>query len=582
MKATSHQGASSQCRTCGRRWPESYTQCPDDGGELISSAGSFTEVVATDPTDQVLVNTTADDAYAHTVPNGDSNDLAPGTIVGEYCVETKIGDGGMGAVYAAKHPTIGKRVAIKIMAPRLSRDPAAVERFVGEARAVAAIRHPGIVDVFGFGELADGRLYLVMELLYGESLGGCLEHKRLTLADALDLLFQMTRALEAAHDEGIIHRDLKPENVFLVRVAKEPKPIVKLLDFGLAKLVDNADRSVRRTQSGQLLGTPLYMSPEQCRAKLVDHRTDIYALGCIAYELFCGRVPFDFDNVAELFAAHLTEEAPRPCVLWPQIPPALDTLLLAMLAKDAASRPTLDHIQRTISTLRDTMTSQALVPATVRAGSPRPGVAQTTLGGTTTGEIHVVRASASRTRRVIAGIGASLAIAALAIVINKTRQDAEDRPDPVEAASALPPQPKMAPPVRPESGSGEPAVTSPPAADHVVTAVEKSPKRGKPMPAKAVASSAGALALSSTPACDISIDGKPTGLRTPQRKIKLDVGTHSITLTSTGFAIRDTFSIEIKPGELATQTKVYPTRTVDPAPDGTTTLNPFKKPAVSP
>jgi hypothetical protein len=200
------------------------------------------------------------------------------------------------------------------------------------------------------------------------------------------------------------------------------------------------------------------------------------------------------------------------------------------------------------------------------------------------------------------GIGASLAIVTLAIAINKARPGAEDRAaDSVEAGSVLPP-----PPPTPIVAHSEPASSEPRAADHIVTAVEKSPKpkepapRGgrattgrngntpankpaaKPMAAKPAASSAGALALNSTPACDITIDGKPTGLRTPQPKIKLDAGTHSVTLISSAFAIRETFSIEIKPGELITQTKDYSNRIVETSPDGNTTLNPFKKPQVHP
>ncbi len=279
-----------------------------------------------------------------------SAELGPGTEVNGYYIESKIGSGAMGTVYAALHPTIGKRVAIKVMSPHLCRD-VDMERFIGEARAVSAIHHPGIVDVFGFGSLPDGQLYLVMEFLQGESLRDRMERGRIPLGEALELLDQLTWALDAAHDQGIIHRDLKPENIFLERLAKEPRPLVKILDFGLAKLVQD-DGQVRRTQTGQLLGTPLYMSPEQCRARDVDRRTDLYAMGCIAYELVCGRVPFNADNVAEIVAAHLSETPPAPRSLWAQIPPRLEGLLVALLEKRADHRPTLVQMRAALAAVR--------------------------------------------------------------------------------------------------------------------------------------------------------------------------------------------------------------------------------------
>jgi serine/threonine protein kinase len=325
-------------------------------------SGSSTDVVtpSASPTDELAATSASRGPNDPALAFGPS-ELVPGTPVSEYRIEKKLGAGAMGAVYIAQHPTIGKRVAIKIMNPRLSGEPEAVDRFIGEARAVAAIRHPGIVDVFGFGTLADGRLYLVMELLNGHSLRERMQQGRLGLDESLDILDQIARALEAAHDHRIIHRDLKPENVFLERVAKEPRPLVKILDFGLAKMADGDDARVRRTQSGQLLGTPLYMSPEQCRAKNVDHRTDIYALGCIAYELLCARVPFNLDNIAELIAAHLGEQPPRPRSLWPDIPQHLDDLLFAMLAKEASQRPTLEHVRQTISSV-PTATAKPAAP----------------------------------------------------------------------------------------------------------------------------------------------------------------------------------------------------------------------------
>jgi serine/threonine-protein kinase len=300
-------------------------------------------------------------ALAHTLlePLPASKDLLPGTKAGEYAVEAKIGEGAMGTVYRAVHPTIGKRVAIKVMSPKLFDEPVAVQRFINEARVIASIRHPGIVDVFGFGRLPDQRTYLAMEWLEGESLAVRLASGPLQFQEALEVLRQIGRALEAAHAKNIAHRDLKPENVFLVDQGDER--VVKLLDFGLAKETDQ-DAGVGITRDGQILGTPLYMSPEQCRSKGVDHRTDIYALGCLAYLLLAGHTPFRHDNTAELISAHLTVEPPRPRKINPHLPQVLDQMLFSMLAKDPAARPSLAEIRRVIGSL--------LSPASASANNP--------------------------------------------------------------------------------------------------------------------------------------------------------------------------------------------------------------------
>src|SRR5512139_835820 len=175
-------------------------------------------------------------------PEGGASDpgLAPGTMVGEYKVERLVGEGGMGQVYGAVHPVIGKRAAIKVLLPEICRSRQMVERFVMEARSVNQIGHPNIVDVFAFGALPDGRQYMVMEWLKGEALSDRLARGILPLAETCDVLLAISAALDAAHEKGIIHRDLKPHNVFLVDV-KGAKQIVKLLDFGLVKLMGPED-----------------------------------------------------------------------------------------------------------------------------------------------------------------------------------------------------------------------------------------------------------------------------------------------------------------------------------------------------
>jgi len=284
-------------------------------------------------------------------------ELPPGSVIGEiYEVDARLGAGAMGEVYAARHMKLGKRVAIKVISRRLSEDSAAIERFAMEAKTLAQIQHPAIVAVDHIGELADGRAFFSMELLLGESLFERLQRGRVPLPEALRILDQMARGLDAAHGEGVIHRDLKPENTFLVHLPGEP-PAIKLVDFGLSKLTaDRAgdDQRAERTQSGAAIGTPMYMSPEQMRGPDVDHRTDIYALGCVAYEMLLGRAPFEHAQTApELYAAHLHEAPPLPRAIWPEIPPQLDLVLFAMLAKDPAHRPTLAQVRAVIAATRN-------------------------------------------------------------------------------------------------------------------------------------------------------------------------------------------------------------------------------------
>jgi len=328
------------------------------------------------------------------VPLPLATDLSAGTVVGEYTIDCKLGDGGMATVYGATHPLIGKKAAIKVMNPALSVDAGLVERFILEARAVNAIGHPNIVDVFSFGRLADGRSYFVMEWLQGQTLYDRMWDRRPTLDEALDLVDQVCDALEAAHEKGIVHRDLKPANMFLVPV-RGRRDLVKLLDFGVAKLIatveglDGSDPMSRppQTMTGQVVGTPDYISPEQARAKPVDGKTDIYALGVIAYEMILGRRPFEADNSADVVRMHLTDTPPAPHTLWPEVPSLVAELLLAMLDKSAAKRPSPAEVRAAIHELRgtpppldwDTMAPSPgrLTPAPAGASQPsasRPGV----------------------------------------------------------------------------------------------------------------------------------------------------------------------------------------------------------------
>ena len=263
-----------------------------------------------------------------------------GTVIGQYRVSRKLGEGGMGAVYAAEHALIGRKAAIKMLLPNLSQNQEIVQRFFNEARAATAIQDPGIVQIFDFGYHTDGSAYIVMEFLEGEPLDARLKRLgRLNPFDALRIMRQAASSLAAAHSRGIIHRDLKPENIYLVadrEVSGGERP--KLLDFGIAKLTNDADSKVK-THTAAIMGTPMYMSPEQCRgAGQVDARSDVYALGCVLYHLIIGRTPFDGEGVGEIIASHLREPPPVPSAMLPGLPPELDQLILRCLAKHPDQR----------------------------------------------------------------------------------------------------------------------------------------------------------------------------------------------------------------------------------------------------
>ncbi|MBK6847346.1 MAG: serine/threonine protein kinase [Proteobacteria bacterium] len=265
--------------------------------------------------------------------------LVPGQMVGEYQVTSVLGRGGMGVVYAGIQPLIGKRVAIKVLQPRYSASEEGLARFTGEARAVNQARSRFIVDIFSFGRLEDGCAYCVMELIDGRSLRAVLEAAApLPLDYGLAVLYGIARGLEAAHGVGIVHRDLKPENIM---VLEESDGAVsgKLLDFGIAKLQDPGLHAGWETQAGAAIGTPHYMSPEQCRGAAVTPAADLYSLGVVMFEMFSGRLPFVADSFVQLAIQHFEAPPPRLGEYRPGIPPALEQLVSRCLSKRPEDRP---------------------------------------------------------------------------------------------------------------------------------------------------------------------------------------------------------------------------------------------------
>jgi serine/threonine-protein kinase len=263
-----------------------------------------------------------------------------GQSFGNYRAIALLGEGGMGAVYLAEHPGIGRRVAVKVLHKSLILDAQLMGRFLNEARTANAIRHPNIIEILDSGTLADGMPYLVMELLEGETLGARIARLgRLPTRAALRFAFQTASALGAAHDKGIVHRDLKPDNLFIV---PDPGHVdgerLKVLDFGIAKLQESASNQVK-TRTGAVLGTPLYMSPEQCRGvREIDHRSDIYSLGIILYEMVTGRPPFVSEGFGDLVNMHLNLPVPDLRQAAPETPAMLEALIMKSLAKNPEDR----------------------------------------------------------------------------------------------------------------------------------------------------------------------------------------------------------------------------------------------------
>ena len=216
-----------------------------------------------------------------------------GASIGHYQIMSKLGEGGMGIVYLAQHALIGRKAAVKVLRAECSTNEENVARFFNEARSLAQIKHSGLVEVYDFGYLPDRTAYIVMELLEGESAGQRLDREGKMPHDAIvHVARQVCAAVSAAHAQKIIHRDLKPDNVFLMRDDVTGGIRVKVVDFGIAKLTENNDYTFK-TKVGVMMGTPLYMSPEQCRgAKNIDLRADVYSLGCLLYEMVCGQPPF--------------------------------------------------------------------------------------------------------------------------------------------------------------------------------------------------------------------------------------------------------------------------------------------------
>ncbi|MDX2090796.1 MAG: protein kinase [Kofleriaceae bacterium] len=330
--------------------------------------------------------------------------FSAGHVIGNYRVLQKIGTGGMGAVYLAEHPLIGKRIALKVIHRELANNKEVVQRFFQEARAVNKIGNEHIVEVHDFGVTPEGDHFYIMEYIDGRTLASVLTRERaVPIMRALHIGAQIANALGAAHSCGIIHRDLKPDNIMLVQRLGDPD-FVKVLDFGLAKMFQAGGAAAVQTAIGVLLGTPQYMSPEACESKRdVDHRTDIYALGVLLFQMMTGVLPFDGDTMGEVLVKQVTQLPPAPRGLNPTIPPSVEQILLRCLAKAPDAR------FPTMNALRDAL----LDPEAYLSASPPIAAARSVAPGQAPADARQVMAAAeARTRMMKEQSAAGVAVPA--------------------------------------------------------------------------------------------------------------------------------------------------------------------------
>lgn len=291
-------------------------------------------------------------------------------IDGRYQILARIGEGGMGVVYKAKQVSVDRMVAIKMLNQQMAQDPNWVQRFYNEAKACSRLQHPNTIRMFDFGQTAEGRLFMSMEYLDGQSLRQAVATgSPMAPARVTKILIQCCASLAEAHSIGIIHRDIKPDNVFLLNMAGSPD-FVKLLDFSVAKLLQEGDKM--RTQAGVVFGTPQYMSPEQGRGLPLDARSDLYALGILAWEMLTGRVPFDDENPMAVLQMHLRQELPG---LSDAVPYGVQQIVRRALDKDPGRRyqsagEMMQHCQHVFGELGGGPISGAHAPI---GGAPPPG-----------------------------------------------------------------------------------------------------------------------------------------------------------------------------------------------------------------
>lgn len=412
-----------------------------------------------------------------------------GTTIGRFKITRTIGHGGMGTVYEALQEAIGYRAAVKVLGAAIAQDPRQkqyVERFLDEARAVNLINHPGVVRIFDYGETADRTVYIMMEFLEGKTLAHRIldgtkdPSKRATFRQAMRLIHNVASAMAQAHERGILHRDLKPENLVVISDPDMPGgERVKILDFGLARFLDSPER---RTTAGIALGTPLYMSPEQCFGSALDGKSDVYSLGAIFYEVLTGAPPFMDTDQAKLMLQHVNRAPKQLREVVPGIPEDMAALAHAMLSKEPGNRPEMREVTERL----DRLEREGKLPPE-EGSDPRPNQQPEAFAPTVAaGSLKVPAAEAAAARKslwkslwkgrparfwmmwlAILSLLLGLGIGVVSFVLRKPELPPAPQcppPPPIEIPACPPPPPVVEPP----------PVESPPAGEN-----EKGKGKGK-------------------------------------------------------------------------------------------------------
>jgi serine/threonine-protein kinase len=532
------------------------------------------------------------------MPLGDATailgvDLPPGTLFDDrYEIELLLGHGGMGVVYRARDRSLDERVAIKLLRPDYARDPRMAERFKSEIRLARRVRHRNVCAIHDFGEAA-GLLYISMELAEGLDLKRMIrQHGALPLERACDVILQACAGLDAVHEAGIVHRDIKSPNIMV-----EPSGLVRLMDFGIAKREDTA---AGVTLTGQVVGTPDYMSPEQAQGTKTDARSDVYSLGVVAYEVLTGRVPFHGDTPISTILKHIHDQPPLDGPPAEGLSPALRQVLRHALAKDPADRyrsaaAFAEALRQALPELRLRAPSTAALDATTLRTPSRPAgahvatVTVTTPAATASPLVTVTSAppASARASRASWLLAASLCVALIAAALAWSRRSAPVAPAAAPTPASAPTVPASAPssvqlPVTPTPAPSTPAPTAlsraarerllearpvPPPSPHATPAPRPAPAEPaeatatespalpttggpQPMPPTTMAMQSvanGSLQLGVKPWAEVTIDGTVVGT-TPLDKIRLAPGRHRVRLQHPAYPVVER-EVVILPGQ---------------------------------
>lgn len=470
-----------------------------------------------------------------------------GQTIGNYRLAGRIGAGGMGVVYRAVHTVIGKEVAIKVLQPGAAADPAQRARLLEEARTVAALGHPNIVNVFDFSELPGGQPCLMMELLVGTPLGEWARAQgRVPLPRALRVVDQILAALEAAHRVGVVHRDLKPANVFMVSDGSGGEQ-AKLLDFGLARKSELPSGEVAQTSESRVVGTPGYMAPEQLVGQPVSARTDLYACGVVAFQLLTHERPFSSP------LQQLQSPPPPPSSRATGVPPEIDAFVMWLLATRPEDRP------GSAAVARARLGELLALDAVRKPGSP-PAAPRATELATARSPKEALPSAGKRPRRATLAVLAALSLTGGAAVFALRGGGTPQRPPPPPEVPVAEPEPlAVAPPVSPAppapttlSPSEEPRLQPKVRGERRRGAASKLPRTAAPVTPAVEAEqpppAPGTLAIRVNPWADVTVDGMAVG-QTPLRPLSLGAGEHTVVLRNADLGRERILQVRLQPGE---------------------------------